>query len=257
MMTDDQARALVQRVGPLLDQYPINAKRKDHRPFAGAFMRAVFEVTGKMYGPDIYRRLLKAYAPGRNPSITTLASERDNVADQVTREKDEQERAARRLSGMTPAASYSAPVAAESVRAVLAEFLPQLARLAGGNGKEVESHYLKTRLDNAERLLYEAQTQATHAGAQLQEQVALVAVLQSELLAAHNALHKEQENIKRLTEEVTGQRTFALQSIELSRAETRLIKERATTLEQQVRTLETTVDQLRMARGNAAAGAMR
>ena len=74
-LTDDQARELMQRVSPLLDRYPVDPR--DHRPFLRAFIHAVHAVTNKLYGPDIYRRLLRAYAPGRNPSTPTIASERD------------------------------------------------------------------------------------------------------------------------------------------------------------------------------------
>lgn len=49
-LTDDQARYLVQRVSPLLDRYPLDPR--DHRQFLRAFLRAVHEVTGKLYGPD-------------------------------------------------------------------------------------------------------------------------------------------------------------------------------------------------------------
>ena len=74
-LSDDQACDLVQRVTPLLDRYPVDPR--DHRPFLRAFIRVVHDLTGKLYGPDIYRRLLRAYAPGRNPSTPTIASERD------------------------------------------------------------------------------------------------------------------------------------------------------------------------------------
>lgn len=74
-LTDDQARDLVQRVVPLLDRYLVDPR--DHRPFLRAFIRAVHEVTNKLHGPEIYRWLLRAYAPGRNPTTPTIAIERD------------------------------------------------------------------------------------------------------------------------------------------------------------------------------------
>ena len=76
-LTDDQARELLQRVAPLLDRFPLDPR--DHRPFLRAFIRVVHDVTHKLYGPDIYRRLLRAYAPGRSPSTSTIATERSDL----------------------------------------------------------------------------------------------------------------------------------------------------------------------------------
>lgn len=242
MMTDDQARALVQRVGPLLDQYPLNPSRRDHRPFCGAFIRAVYEATGKLYGPDIYRRLLKAYAPGRSPSTPTLVSERATLEHELKMTKAEPSRSSE--GHHTPDTGKSS----DSVRGALAEFLPQLARLVGQPGREGEFSFLTARLEAAEHGRSEAQAQAARLGAQLQEQTARVEVLSSQVAMLQAALEREQQLVKQLAEEVAGQRTFALNAIEASRTESRLFKERAASFEHQVRVHETTIDQLRIAR---------
>ena len=224
--TDDQARALIQRVVPMLDQYPLSTVRRDHRAFCGAFMRAVYDVTGKLYGPDIYRRLLKAYAPGRSPSTSTLANERDNLDYEL--KKAQQATAAPGVAGASAGQADSVP-AADRVRAALAEFLPQLARLVSQPGREAEFDVMVARLGDA-------------------EQLARAEILSSELQVCQAALAREQESVSRLTGEVAGQRTFALQAIESSRAETRLVKELVIHLEQQARAHEDTIDMLRMAR---------
>lgn len=244
MMTDDQARVLVQRVGPLLDQYPLQPNRRDHRPFCGAFIRAVYEATGKLHGPDIYRRLLKAYAPGRSPSTPTLVSERATLEHELKRVTVEPKGS---LGGGGGAAE---PHSDNHVRGALAEFLPQLARLVTQPGREAEFSFLTARLEAAEQARGEGQAHAARLGAQLQEQTGKVDVLSSQVAMLQAALEREQQLVKQLADEVAGQRTFALNAIEASRAESRFFKERAASFEHQIRVHETTIDQLRIARGN-------
>lgn len=244
MMSDDQARALVQRVGPLLEQYPLSPTRRDHRPFCRAFIRAVYEATGKLYGPDIYRRLLKAYAPGRSPSTPTLVSERATLEYELKMTK---------ADPAQPSEVHHVPdsgKSSDSVRGALAEFLPQLARLVSQPGTEGEFSFLTARLEAAEHARNEAQAQAARLGAQLQEQTGRIEVLSSQLPSLQAALEREQALVKQLAEELACQRTFALNAIEASRTESRLFKERAASFEHQVRVHETTIDQLRIARGN-------
>ncbi|WP_323144895.1 hypothetical protein [Massilia phyllosphaerae] len=50
-----------------------------------------------------------------------------------------------------------------------------------------------------------------------------------------------------MTEELKGQRLFAMQSIEMGRAETRVAKDRLAELQPKIDRLEITIDQLRMA----------
>lgn len=244
MITDDQARILVQRVGPLLEQHPLNPNRRDHRPFCGSFIRAVYEATGKLYGPDIYRRLLKAYAPGRSPSTPTLVSERAALEHEIKQEKAE----ASRSFGAGGAADTA--LAGDRVRGALAEFLPQLARLVSQPGRDGEVGYLTARLDAAEHARNDAQAQAARLGAQLQEQTARTELLSHHVTVLQAALEREQELVKRLAEEMAGQRTFALNAIEASRAESRQYKERAASFEHQVRVHETTIDHMRIARSS-------
>jgi hypothetical protein len=72
--------------------------------------------------------------------------------------------------------------------------------------------------------------------------------------ASKAALAQQQAVVGNLTEELNG-RLFAMQSIEMGRAETRMAKERLVKLQAKIDRLEMTIDQLRMARG--APGGMR
>lgn len=248
-LTDDQARSLVQRVTPLLDRFPVDPR--DHRPFLRAFLRAVHEVTGKLYGPDIYRRLLRAYAPGRNPSTPTIASERDALE--------------RELAAVAPTAapsaapapfSLAAPVPdAALIRSIFTESLPQFARLAAQAGRDTQVDYLNARLREAERATADAKAQAARLAGELQAEVARADLLARELEASQAALAQQRQAVAALTEELKGQRLFAMQSIEMGRTEMRMTKDRTAELQSKIDRLEMTVDQLRMARG--AHGGMR
>lgn len=244
-LSDEQARELVQRVSPLLDRYPVDPR--DHRPFLRAFVRAVHEVTNKLYGPDIYRRLLRAYAPGRAPSTSTIASERDALERELA--------SASAAAGAPPAGPSLAltPAAAAldtyQLRAVFDDYLPQFARLAAQAGRDAQVDYLQARLRDTERAAADARAHAARLAGELQGQTARADLLAGELAASQAALAAQQDVVGRLTDDVKGQRLFAMQSIEMGRAETRLAKDRAAELQAKIDRLEMTIDQLRMVRG--------
>lgn len=249
-LTDDQARDLVQRVSPLLERYPLDPR--DHRPFLRAFLRAVHDVTHKLYGPDIYRRLLRAYAPGRNPSTSTIAAEKDALERELA--------ATTPVVAPAPAGQPHAPANppapdASMIRAIFSESMPQFARLAAQAGRDAQVDYLNTRLREAERATSDAKAQAARLASELQAQTARADLLARELEAGRAAQAQQQQAMDRLTEELKGQRLFAMQSIEMGRAEARMANNRAAELQSKIDRLEMTVDQLRMARG--APGGMR
>lgn len=80
-------------------------------------------------------------------------------------------------------------------------------------------------------------------------------LLARELEEIRAALAQQRQAVAGMAEELKGQRLFAMQSIEMGRAETRVAKERAAELQSKIDRLEMTIDQLRMARG--APGGMR
>jgi len=248
-LSDGQARELVQRVTPLLDRYPVDPR--DHRPFLRAFLRAVHEVTNKLYGPDIYRRLLRAYAPGRNPSTPTIASERDALERELAAVAP----AAAPPAGPVPFSAAAPAPDAALIRAVFTESMPQFARLAAQAGRDTQVDYLNARLREAERATSDAKAQAARLAGELQAQVARADLLARELEAGQAALAQQRQAVASLTEELKGQRLFAMQSIDSARAEMRMSKDRTAELQSKIDRLEMTVDQLRMARG--AHGGMR
>lgn len=244
-LSDDQARNLVQRVTPLLDRFPVDPR--DHRPFLRAFIRSVHDVTGKLYGPDIYRRLLRAYAPGRSPSTSTIASERDAF---------EREISVARPPGQTAPADSAltrptelAPAEWSQLRTIFDEYLPQFARLAAQAGRDAQVEYLQARLRDTEQAVADARAHAARLASELQAQTARADLLALELDAGKAALTHQQAMVGSLADELKGQRLFAMQSIEMGRAETRMAKDRAVELQGKIDRLETMVDQLRMARG--------
>jgi hypothetical protein len=247
-LTDDQARELVQRVAPLLDRYPVDPR--DHRPFLRAFLRVIHDVTHKLYGPDIYRRLLRAYAPGRNPSTPTIASERDALERELLAAAAANAAAAGPAPAgpaLFPPASLAADPA--SLRALFDEYLPLFGRVAAQAGRDTQVDYLQGRLRDAERVIADTQSLAARLAADLAAQTARADLLAAELETSQAALMAQRAAVQALTDELKGQRLFSLQSIESARAETRLNKDRAAELQSKIDRLEMTIDQLRTARG--------
>jgi len=99
------------------------------------------------------------------------------------------------------------------------------------------------------------QAHAAQLAVRLAEQSARADALALQLAAGEAALARAQDLANTLAKEASGQRLFALQSIESSRAEARVLgertRERAESLERQLRLAESTIDQLRLARGGA------
>jgi hypothetical protein len=206
----------------------------------------VHDATGRLYGPDIYRRLLRAYAPGRNPSTPTIASERDALERELAA-------AAPAIAG-SPAGLVLPTVGtptfdADLIRSIFSESMPQFARIAAQAGRDAQVDYLNARLREAERATSDARAQAARLAGELQAQVARADLLARELEASQAALAQQRQVVASLAEESKGQRLFAMQSIEMGRAETRMAKDRVAELQSKIDRLEMTIDQLRMVRG--------
>jgi hypothetical protein len=106
---------------------------RDHRPFLRAFLRAVHDVTGKLYGPDIYRRLLHAYARAAtrrhlpSPANATRSSGRSPSPAAVP---------AQTLSPAVPPDTFA-------MRALFDEYLPHFGRVAAQAGRDFQVDYLQ------------------------------------------------------------------------------------------------------------------
>lgn len=133
--------------------------------------------------------------------------------------------------------------------------MPQFARLAAQAGRDTQVDYLNARLLEAERATSDAKAQAARLAGELQAQLARADLLARELEASQAALSQQRQAVASLTEELKGQRLFAMQSIDMARAEMRMSKDRTAELQSKIDRLEMTIDQLRMARG--AHGGMR
>jgi len=148
-LTDDQARALLQQLTPILARNPVGAG--SNRPFVRDFVRAVHTATGRTYSPAIYRRLLDAYAPDRRPSTDTLAQEKNALVEALS----EEAHAGRQLDADTGEAL--AQVVQRAVDGALAR---QARNHAGATSHDrytdAQRDFLQSRLADAERQLNEA-----------------------------------------------------------------------------------------------------
>lgn len=75
-----------------------------HRGFVRDFLSTVYFVTGKVFGPQFYRRLLKQYAPQRRPSTTTIESELERFRNEL---RDNAKKHSLEESSDVPAASHN------------------------------------------------------------------------------------------------------------------------------------------------------
>lgn len=225
---------LAAAVNAAADQYPLDPG--NHRPFVRAFLRAVLDATGKTYSPAIYRRLLTAYAPGRSPSTTTLALEKEVL---------EQELAVGAAPGATPAPQNDAGVpVADVLWRVLREQGAAPGRAAAPD-HDAQFKLLLQRMGELEREREEARAHAARLAAQLQEAHGLLQAAQQREQDAQAALAAEQAGYVRLADELADMRRFSLQAVDAVRGETREARERCACLEGVIRKKEGEVDMYR------------
>ena len=228
----------------LCDRFPVDPR--DHRPFTRAFIRAVHQATGKTFGPDIYRRLLKVYGPGRRPSNDTLAAERRAFDQELALLAAPPVAGA--ASGPASALDFAQPALpiAAALRCVLDEYLPLLARNRGNGQADAHVDFITTRLAEAEQTLAEARAHAARLAGQLQEQAALALARQEQLAALQTALAAQAQATTQLASEVDAMRRHSLMSIDAVRGETRLVQERCARQEAVIKQKDAEIDMLRM-----------
>lgn len=233
-LSDDQARVLAAAVNAAAEQFPLDPA--NHRPFVRAFLRAVLDATGKTYSPAIYRRLLGAYAPGRCPSTTTLALEKEVL---------EQELAvgAAVAGALAPQDDAGVPVA-DVLRRVLREQLPAPGRAAAPD-HDGQFKLLLQRMGELEREREEARAHAASLAAQLREVQSLLEAAQQREQDARVALAAQQAGYARLADELADMRRFSMQAVDAVRGETREVRERCAYLEGVLRKKEGEVDMYR------------
>jgi hypothetical protein len=246
-LSDDQARSLGRLVDPLLAAHKLDPF--NHRPFTAAFVRAVYQATGRTYGPVVYRRLLKAYAPGRNPSTSTLVTEKTAFERELSEPRDEGQGCAAGGGQDWSLKPAYAPVDRDgvklAVRDALESALPPLLRRVTGGGRDAEFNFMQHRLQAAEGQLAEVQAQAAQLASGLQEKASLAQAYLAEIATLKEALASQDALNRKLVDQAAGSHTFALQAIELARSETRQAKERCAQLEAALKERDTDLNLLR------------
>lgn len=222
-LTDDQARRIAQKVAAI--DLAIALDAGNHRPFVNAFIKAVHEVTGKFFSPNIYHRLLRAYAPVRRPSTATVASERARVMDDMAV-----------LDTADASGEVQRERLAQAVRGAIADELDlRLAALPRTDGQtgNAEQHFFQHRLEDAERELRELRAKAVHLVTELALAMQRADLLQKELDVQRETNAKLADQARSFHSSVDEHRKFALMSIENARSEIRQWKERCADFELQ------------------------
>lgn len=225
-LLDDEARVLISRLSAIEANCPLDPR--DHRPFVRAFLRAVHEATGKTFSPAIYRRLLSAYAPERRPSTSTLAIEKERLADELALERD----------GATEAATLDAPRLGEAIRAAIVEAMGERATPtrhagAGANATGPDTAFWRERAVESEQALADARAQAARLAGELLAAQASVTLMANELEAARHTLNQQAASIGKLAAEAEESRRFTMRAIDDARGETRSWRERCQVIEAQ------------------------
>ncbi|HEX8413268.1 MAG TPA: hypothetical protein VF637_05210 [Sphingomicrobium sp.] len=224
--SDDEARILISRLRSINVDHPLNPR--DHGPFLRAFVRAVYEATGKTFSPVIYRRLLDAYAPERRPSTSTLERAKQSLIDELEIERE----------GAAEVASVDAPHLAALIRdAVLEAFgtnrvpSPHVIGANASAGPDVA--FWRERAAEAERAIADAQAHAARLAGELLAARASCDAMAAELAAARGQLKEQTAQIGKLATEFEQARLFSMRAIDDARGETRAWRERCASVEAQ------------------------
>ena len=222
--SDDEARILINRLQSINVDHPLNPR--DHGPFVRAFVRAVYEATGKTFSPVIYRRLLDAYAPERRPSTSTLERAKQSLSDELALERE----------GAAEVASADAPHLAALIRDAVREaigerpaHLPHVASASAGT----DVAFWRERAAEAERALADVQGQAARLAGELFAARASCDAMAAALAAARGQLEEQTAQIGKLAAEFEQARLFSMRAIDDARGETRAWRERCASVEAQ------------------------
>lgn len=247
-LTDQQAKALLEATAPLRLACPLDPR--NHRPFVAGFIRAVYQVTGRTYGPDIYRRLLSAYAPDRKPSNGTLMMEKglfeSNMAGKAMLAALPQ--ADMPAGRGTVAESATNAAIYEGVQRALKEFAPLMHKLithSGENTHDVYFRYLQQRVEETEVDSAQVKARVAALEAQLLEAQCARDIYCGQLDCANTALTAHADAAAKFAEEHAELRKFALMSIEGARGEARDLKELCRQLKTELQQRDAELDALR------------
>lgn len=228
-LPDHQARLILAGV----EQINLVAGGSDNRPFLQEFIKLVHGVTGEVYGAPTYRQLLRQFAPGRNPSLTTVHSEIRAYRSRA-RAQDAERPQERNQDTSAPALpnSLQDSVSASGRGISVANTLEKQDELLKLQALEV--NHLRGRLAEMERQVHVADVARNAAERDAAE-------LRVELSASREFATKQQETIRGLTEalETANARAAAehrhnLQRVDAIRQEVRQAQERLQSAEQRI-----------------------
>jgi len=257
-MTDEQASKLLLLVSPLQERYPPG--RPSNRPFVHEFIRAVHTATGRTFSPAIYRRLLKAYAPGYTPSTNTLALEKEAVEREIAGAAAPAPYATAAESSWPAPAGDIGDLVRRAVEDALARQLGNVGKALQGEQQMAQTHIadLSNRLAASDRALAETRGLAAKLAADLQmatERAADANARLHQAEASAQALREAQAAaMQAVADELAEIRKFAMCSIDDVRGETRAERERRAQLEELLKTNERLMEVFRQsayARGGA------
>ena len=239
-LADDEARALLALLPAIVTRHANDLR--NHRPFVRDFVEAVHSATGRTYGPDVYRRLLAAYAPERRPSTTTLAAEKTALEQRLALVPPD--------AAVTGQAGEGGASLVELLRQVVKEALAGSGRDQDGTEALLQQHrahadYLRERLERTEAELAIARETAARLAAQLQVVQSQAALYQEQLVLAQAAAAKQAQANEQLPQALQDMRQFALRAMDEVRGETRAVKENNAYLVQQLKDQEATLETFR------------
>lgn len=219
-LPDDAVRRILAHVDELRLTFPPS---RGLRPFLAAFLRLVYDATGKVYGAGVTRKLLQLYAPEYRPSTVTLH-------DEIVAFRE-----SRTFSGGRPSEGEQTPTRQVEDSGLLAGIHRMLSQ---GHWPGEASHDIAlVRALEAENDRLRAMNAQLEIGLQdaHQEQTRLVAVaaaLKAEAQAKSEALEQMTARVDQLAqavqaaqEQVAASHRFALGRIEDSGAESRQLRE--------------------------------
>jgi hypothetical protein len=197
--TDDEARAIAAGVAL------IDVPELGNRDFLGQFIGLVKDATGQFFNAHRYRALLKAYAPTRRPSTTTIqdAIRACRIAEVLPGVSAPQ--VPQRMPTQTLRPVNHDFTAVRVLEAELSHHRERARQLQDENRRLIES--LATTSARLEAL--QAEFQAAEA------RTAAASSRSADLVAA----------VAAATKEASGARAFAMQAIDSARTETRQVKE--------------------------------
>jgi hypothetical protein len=226
-LTDDQARELARGVADLDARFPLDPR--SHRPYVRAFIELTRRVSGNLYSPTIYRRLLDAYAPMRRPSTETLAAERQHADARARRRVEVAEAPAASGSGSESPGDLTLTIHDAVAEALDRHLIGMQQMTEQVNAAQLE--FYQHQLSQAEANLAQLRGQLALVAAELAAARQAVDQYRAEVEAARVANSKNADTIQELSRGSDGIRKFALLAIEEARGETRVWKDRCADLE--------------------------